>query len=345
MIGHLARRVVGGIPFLAVNQTFRFIGTTIVDTIPSITQNNIKENTTGPTNSTMIPKSITKLIAETGVASRQEAERMVTAGRVTINGDLCRSPLYKMVLASSDVIMVDGVQLKRQYAIDRPARLWAIKKHPEEFMADSDVGKDRHLVVSRLLSMLPEKDIRDNPNGFKPVYRLEYNMEGLCFFTNSGEFARVLNSDTKTFGKQFRVRVHGLVNESKLDGLRRGLFVDGIKYQPMDVSVQTKAGTISWLNVTSYDNRNQAIKKSFENLFLKITRIICVGFGEFKMDELIPAGSASQCREVKLSPEMNALYLKMQNNHRGMVYKTKVKQDLQKGVKKAPKTVEYVTTF
>ncbi len=294
------------------------------------------------------PQTITKIIADTGICSRNEAEKFVQQGRVKINGVTCISQQYRTILGSSDSIEIDGVKLKRKYAIERPPRLWAVKKQSGELMSDSDRDKDRPLVISRLLKMLPKNDIKEHPNGFKPVYHLEFNTEGLCLYTNSGEFARVLNNDSTKFGRHYRVRVHGLITESKLEGLRSGLFVDGVKYKPMDVSVQTKAGTITWLNVTCYDNKNQSMKKSFEKLFLKITRSICVGFGpDFKLDEIIPVDTAVHCKEVKLTPVMNAMYLQMQNNHRGLAYKTQVKKDLSSGKtkKKSAESQEIATTF
>eukprot|EP01034_Spumella_vulgaris_P039058 gene39058-48241_t len=162
-------------------------------------------------------------------------------------------------------------------------------------MSETDHEKARNLVVNRFLKMVGEEAVAQNPNGFRPVYRLDYMVEGLCLYTNSGDFARLLNADGSKFGKHFRIRVHGLITESKLEGLRKGLFI----------------GTITWLNVTSYDHRNQALKKSFDKLFLKMTRVICVGFGDLKLDEVIPVNSALHCKEIKFDVEMNQMYLKM----------------------------------
>ncbi len=278
------------------------------------------------------PQTISKVLADTGICSRAEAEKLVGQKRVTINGDVVLSSTYKFVMTPSVSLELDGVRLKNKYAIEHPVRMWAIKKKTYELMSDHDSDKGRELVINRFLKMLPPTDVQENKaTGFKPLYRMEYLTEGLCFYTNSSEFAKMMDSASETFGKHYRLRVHGLITDSKLQGLRTGLFIDGIKYKPMEVNVETKAGTISWVNITCYDNKSQAIKKSFEKLFLKITRSMCTGFGPYQLESIIPTDSKIHCREVKLTPEMNAMYIKMQNNRKGLLYKTKVTKDLTSG--------------
>jgi 16S rRNA U516 pseudouridylate synthase RsuA-like enzyme len=82
----------------------------------------------------------------------------------------------------------------------------------------------------------------------------------------------------------------------------------------MEVSVQNSSGTITWLGLTCNDNRTGIIKKIFSALYLDLTRLICVGFGPFSLDNVLPAEKKGGIAEVKLPPEISALYHEIQNN-------------------------------
>jgi len=67
---------------------------------------------------------IAKVLARAGVASRREAERMITAGRITLNGSVLKTPA--VTVTDEDVILVDGQPL----AAKEPPRLWRYHKPP-----------------------------------------------------------------------------------------------------------------------------------------------------------------------------------------------------------------------
>ena len=293
-------------------------------------------------------------IADTNLLSRREAERLIRAKRVTVNGQIQINPAMYVDTPDSShpLIEIDGVQIRRIYpqGISYP-RLWAVMKMKHEIMSDSDPQKSRSLLMDRIRHvLLPE--VYEKYNGqLKPIYRLDYMIEGLALLTNSGELARILQhqdspviANTTPLGagshassssggssKQpnrnkpakpgqphdystvYRVRCHGLITESKLEGLRRGLYIDGKKYQGLNITVQRTSNTISWLLVTCKDKQPRAIQKCFQSVYLDITRMICVGYGPYRVDDLFPTGSTHGVIECKLDPKINAQYLRWLN--------------------------------
>ena len=83
--------------------------------------------------------------------------------------------------------------------------------------------------------------------------------------------------------------------------------------------MEHKSNTISWLAVTCYENKNRAVRKMFSNLHLNVTRMICVGFGPYKLDEILQtqalsgADTRAAVKEIQLTPAIHALFLKQQN--------------------------------
>jgi len=200
-----------------------------------------------------------------------------------------------------------------------------VHKLSGELVADKD-PKNRPLLMDRLKPLiktikesnpLPQKKItnfyNDEKNGtimniLKPVNRLEFHMEGLILFTNNGLLARLMDHKSSNLVKKFRVRVHGLINESKIQGLRRGVISKGVKYPPLDVKVdRISKSTISWITVSCLDYHRKAISTSLETVHIKPLRIISTELGPYKIGDL-PRGA---WKEVTLSKEIQTLLRKV----------------------------------
>ena len=267
---------------------------------------------------------LSKVISSTGICSRRQAEKIIEEGRVLVNGVVSKSPATQCDL-SVDNIVLDGVRLeKKKGFVERP-RLWMVHKLSGELVADKD-PKNRPLLMDRLKPLiktikesnpLPQKKItnfyNDEKNGtimniLKPVNRLEFHMEGLILFTNNGLLARLMDHKSSNLLKKFRVRVHGLINESKIQGLRRGVISKGVKYPPLDVKVdRISKSTISWITVSCLDYHRKAISTSLETVHIKPLRIISTELGPYKIGDL-PRGA---WKEVTLSKEIQTLLRKV----------------------------------
>ena len=269
-------------------------------------------------------KRLSQYLADIGLCSRREAERLIREKRVSVAGQVITSPAWKLDLlattASSSagtiahpLLEIDGVTIRQKYDAKMTfPRLWAVLKLKQEIMSAEDPQKTRSLLLDRVrTSILPEAF--QQYGGLKPIYRLDYMTEGLALLTNHGELARLMESQLELV-KHYRVRIHGLITESKLQGLRRGLVINGKKKQGMKVEVQHTSKTITWLKVSTTEKQScKAIQQACKQLYLDVTRLICVGYGPYHLDDYFPEKSTNKVSELRMEPSVHAAYLRLQN--------------------------------
>jgi 23S rRNA pseudouridine2605 synthase len=213
---------------------------------------------------------IAKRLARAGVASRREAERMIEAGRVSVNGKRIDSPALNVTEA--DRILVDG----KPVAAPEPPRLWRYYK-PLGLVTSASDEKGRPTVFERLPADLPR---------VVSVGRLDLNSEGLLLLTNDGGLKRRLELPSTGWLRKYRVRVHGTPTEAVLAPLVRGMVLDGERFQPMQVAVDRQQGSNAWLTVGLREGRNREIRRALEAVGLVVNRLIRVSYGPFQLGDL-----------------------------------------------------------
>lgn len=222
---------------------------------------------------------IAKVLSRAGVASRREAERMIELGEVKVNGKVITSPALNVT--DQDRITVNGQPLAEK----EPARLWLYYK-PEGLVTSASDEKGRETVFD----MLPE----DMPRVMS-VGRLDLNSEGLLLLTNDGGLKRQLELPSTGWLRKYRVRVHGNPTDPDLEPLRKGIVVDGEKFQPMQVVLDRVQGANAWLTVGLREGKNREIRRAMSEIGLTVNRLIRISYGPFRLNELQPG----QVEEVK----------------------------------------------
>mgnify|MGYP005845681545 CR=1 FL=1 len=213
---------------------------------------------------------IAKRIARAGRASRREAERLIAAGRVSVNGRRLDSPAT--LVTEADRIVVDGVAL----AAPEETRLFLYHKPPGLVVSRHD-ERGRRTVFDALPGDLP---------ALMPVGRLDLASEGLLLLTNDGELKRRLELPATGWSRRYRVRVHGAPEEAALDRLRRGLTLEGEHFRPMQLSVEHRPGTNAWLSVVLREGRNREVRRALDAIGLAVNRLIRVSYGPFQLGDL-----------------------------------------------------------
>jgi 23S rRNA pseudouridine2605 synthase len=120
------------------------------------------------------------------------------------------------------------------------------------------------------------------------VGRLDINTEGLLLLTNDGELARYLEHPAQAVTRTYRVRAHGKPDEAAIARLTKGLTIDGIRYRPIQTTLDSRQGSNCWLTMTLSEGKNREIKKLLEALGVQVTRLIRTGYGPFQLGELVP---------------------------------------------------------
>ncbi|MHC0053823.1 pseudouridine synthase [Actibacterium sp. D379-3] len=213
---------------------------------------------------------IAKVLARAGVASRREAERMIQIGLVTVNGKTIDSPALNVT--ASDKITVEGVPL----AAAEPPRLWLYHK-PAGLVTTARDEKGRQTVFDALPEDMPR---------VMSVGRLDLNSEGLLLLTNDGEIKRRLELPSTGWLRRYRVRVKGTPDERMLAPLRKGITIDGERFQPMEVSLDRQQGANAWLTIGIREGRNREIRRAMDSVGLVVNRLIRISYGPFRLGEL-----------------------------------------------------------
>ena len=213
---------------------------------------------------------IAKVLSRAGIASRREAERMIEAGRVSVNGKLIDSPA--LTVTPNDRIVVDGKTVGEPDA----ARLWLYHK-PAGLVTTERDEKDRPTVFDSLPENLPR---------VMSVGRLDLNSEGLLLLTNDGEMKRKLELPSTGWLRRYRVRINGSVSEATLDRLRAGIEVEGIRYQPLVVTFDRQQGANAWLTVSIREGKNREIRRAMQEVGVAVNRLIRVSYGPFQLGNL-----------------------------------------------------------
>ncbi len=213
---------------------------------------------------------IAKWLARAGVASRRDAERLIAAGRVAVNGRRLADPA--VLVEPGDLVAVDNVP------VDPPGRARLFRYHkPRGLIVTARDPEGRPTVFDRLPPGLPR---------VVSVGRLDLNSEGLLLLTTDGALARSLELPSNGWLRRYRVRVHGRPDEASLAALAGGITIGGVRYGPITAGLDAVKGANAWLTVSLREGKNREVRRVLEHLGLPVLRLIRVAYGPFVLGDL-----------------------------------------------------------
>lgn len=214
---------------------------------------------------------IAKYLSRAGICSRREAEALIEEGRIRVDGEIVTNPAT--FVTDANVIKVD----KEKVGKKQPPRLFLFNK-PDGLITTTNDPQGRPTVFDALPRTMPR---------VLSVGRLDLNTEGLLLMTNDGELKRFLELPDTGWVRTYRVRVNGPIYEDRLERVRRGITVDGIKYGKMEVRLEkAQASANTWLIVSLTEGKNREIRKAFEQIGLRVNRLIRLSYGPFRLGKL-----------------------------------------------------------
>ena len=211
---------------------------------------------------------IAKHLARAGVCSRREAERMIGAGRVAVDGKTLDTPAF--LVTGESAVTVDG----KPIAGAKPAELWRYHKPPGLITSHKD-PQGRPTVFEK---------IPEDLGRVLSIGRLDLASEGLLLLTNDGGLSRLL--ERSDWLRRYRVRVYGRVDQAKLEPLKRGVTIEGVGYDAIVASVDKQQGSNAWLTVSLREGKNREIRRVMEHLGWPVSRLIRLAYGPFQLGNL-----------------------------------------------------------
>jgi 23S rRNA pseudouridine2605 synthase len=233
------------------------------------------------------PMRIAKAMARAGLCSRREAERWIADGRVSVNGQVLKTPAFEV--GPKARVLVDGKPLP----VAEPAQLWRYYK-PKGLVTTHNDPQGRPTVFDNLPPGLPR---------VVSVGRLDFNTEGLILLTNDGELARHLELPATGWLRRYRVRAKGRATQADLDKLKEGVEIEGVHYGPVEAIVDTVQGANMWITIGIREGKNREVRKVLSSLGLEVNRLIRISFGPFQLLEMEP-GEAEIVRRRVLADQL-----------------------------------------
>jgi 23S rRNA pseudouridine2605 synthase len=230
---------------------------------------------------------IAKALARAGLCSRREAERWIGEGRVKVNGKTITSAALDV--SPNDRIEVDGKPLPDA----EPIRLWRYHK-PRGLVTSHRDPEGRPTVFERLPPDMPR---------VVSIGRLDLNTEGLLLLTNDGALARHLELPATGWLRRYRVRAHGRIEQAALDRLKDGIEIGGVRYGPIEATVDRVQGHNIWLTMALREGKNREVRKILNFLGLDVNRLIRVSYGPFQLLDLAP-GAVEPVRRRVLADQL-----------------------------------------
>lgn len=243
---------------------------------------------------------VAKALARAGVASRRDIERLIAEGRVALNGEVLNTPAVKV--GAGDILTVNGEVVSDK----EPTRLWRYHKPVGLITAHKD-PQGRPTVFDHLPDGLPR---------VISVGRLDLASEGLLLLTNDGELARALEQPTTGWVRRYRVRAYGHATQEKLDGLKDGVTVEGVRYGAVEAKldkvkhaaadVDRKGPANVWITIAITEGKNREVRRVMEHIGLQVNRLIRLAYGPFVLATL-PPGAAEEIGPRVLREQLEGL--------------------------------------
>lgn len=214
---------------------------------------------------------INKYIADCGVASRRNAEKLIAEGRVKLNQKTV-SDLATNVDLYNDTVTVDGTKIQ-------PVKTFTyiMLNKPKGCVATVSDEHDRKTVFDYV-------DV-ENKRLF-PVGRLDFDSEGLIILTNDGDLAFRLTHPSNEIPKTYVAKIEGSVSESELATLRSGVELDGVKTKRAKMKLLEFKDNISRIQITIYEGKNRQIRRMFETIGKEVIFLKRTAVGDLKLGGL-----------------------------------------------------------
>ncbi|WP_170947086.1 23S rRNA pseudouridine(2605) synthase RluB [Bordetella genomosp. 2] len=218
-----------------------------------------------------------KVLADAGIGSRREMEELITAGRVSVNGEPAH---IGQRVSPSDQVRVNGKPIARPNA-KKPPRVILYHKPAGEIVSHDDPG-GRASVFARLPKLRTGK--------WLSVGRLDLNTEGLLIFTTSGDMANRIMHPRYGTEREYAVRVLGEMDEAARKSLVEGIELEDGQAAFGALDYLGGDGSNRWYRVTLQEGRNREVRRMFEAVGVTVSRLIRTRFGDIVLPRTLRRG-------------------------------------------------------
>ncbi|HXR16172.1 MAG TPA: pseudouridine synthase [Terriglobales bacterium] len=218
-------------------------------------------------------RSLSKL----GYCSRSKASDLIRAGRVALNGRICRNP-EAPVRSEHDQIEVDGQELTAQ------AKVYLMLNKPRGVVTTASDEKGRETVYWYLDEGLP---------WVAPVGRLDKPSEGLLLLTNDSDWAACVLAPETHLDKTYHVQIAAIADAALIESIARGVRAadDGSFLRARSAQILRGGEKNTWLEIVLDEGKNRHIRRMLAQLGIEVLRLLRVSIGPLALGELAKGAS------------------------------------------------------
>lgn len=228
-----------------------------------------------------------KVLAQAGIGSRREMEEWISAGRVTVNGNVAT---LGMRVTDGDKVQVDGRHIRLQLQAEQILPRVLLYHKQEGEIVSRDDPKERANVFDALPKLRGQKWIA--------IGRLDFNTSGLLIFTTSGELANRLMHPRFEVEREYAVRVQGQMTPDQMHQMiKEGIELEDGLVRFEQLTDEGGEGYNHWYRLVLKEGRNRVVRRTFEALGLPVSRLMRVRFGMINLPPRIKRGMMAELGE------------------------------------------------
>lgn len=211
---------------------------------------------------------LNKYLADCGVGSRRECDRLIEQGVVKVNG--------KVATLGATVSDNDHVTVNDKRVSEKQKSYYILLHKPKGYVTTvkDDLGRKTVMDLVNVKARL------------YPVGRLDYDTEGLLILTNDGDLANRLTHPRHEVNKTYICRISGVLTEKERAQLENGVLVDGVKTAHARVRILKQDQHHTRCEVVIHEGRNRQVKKMFEAVGKEVEFLKRVAVGDLRLGGL-----------------------------------------------------------
>jgi 23S rRNA pseudouridine2605 synthase len=247
-----------------------------------------KENSTGLIR-------LNKYISNSGICSRREADDMIAAGVISVNGEIVTKLGTK--ISSADVVKYNNETMRRE------RNVYLLLNKPKDFITTVDDPENRSTVMNLIEGACKER--------VYPVGRLDRNTTGVLLFTNDGELTKRLTHPSSNIKKIYHVELDKNVTPGDIIKISEGVNLDDGRVQ-VDAIAYDHPSDKTQVGIELHSGKNRVVRRIFEELGYNVKKLDRVFFAGLTKKDL-PRG------RWRFLTEMEVNMLKMQTGKKRTV--------------------------
>jgi 23S rRNA pseudouridine2605 synthase len=216
---------------------------------------------------------LNRFLAQAGVASRRRSDELISAGRVTVNGEAV-TKLGTDIDPERDAIAVDGRPL------ERPSSFTYVMLNKPPGCVVTMADPQGRATAAQLVSGVGVRVV--------PVGRLDAGTEGLLLLTDDGDLAHRVAHPSFELDKVYEVEARGVLTEGERRRLETGIELDGRLTTQAAVRVISAKGGATVAEITLHEGRKRQVRRMFQEVGHRVTRLRRVRLGPLELGDLPP---------------------------------------------------------